>query len=405
MRRLILAALTTASFSAPVLAQENFGSNKPNPVKPFEVTTVATFDTPWALTFVGNGRILVNEKPGHIWLLDDKGAKVPVANVPAVEYKGQGGLLFVTTSPTYARDHQVYITYSEPGEGGSSLAMARATLTIGQGSASLDDLKVLFRQMPKGEGGQFGGYIAFAPDKKTLFLTVGERQRFTPAQDPNTELGKILHLTLDGKPAPGNPMAGKTGTDSLPLFAPPKDTEAAKTVTPTTVPLTGPNLAPSETWAIGIRTPYGLAFDKAGRLWEVEHGPRGGDELNLIEPGKNYGWPLVSYGMNYDGVPIPNPDTRPDLQKPVLYWNPVIAPAGLTFYQGKLFPQWNGSAFIGGLGSKALVRVAFDGAKAREAERWDMGARIRFTAQGPDGAIYLLEDAKEGKLMRLAPKK
>lgn len=401
MRHLLPLALLIAS---PLCAQTNYGASKPNPVKPFAATTVATFDFPWAMTFLTDGWMLVNEKPGHIWLVDGKGTKLPVANVPAVQYQGQGGLLFVTTAPTYAADHLVYITYSEPGDGGSSLAMARAKLTIGKSGASLDGLKVLFRQLPKGEGGQFGGYIAFAPDKKSLFLTVGERQRFTPAQDPDTELGKILHLTLDGKPAPGNPMAGKIGAASLPLFSPPADTEAAKTVQPTIVKLTAPNLAPAETWASGIRTPYGLAFDGAGRLWEVEHGPRGGDELNLIEKGKNYGWPLVSYGKNYDGVPIPSPDTRPDLQKPVLYWNPVIAPAGLTFYQGKLFPTWNGSALIGGLASKTLVRVAFDGVQAREAERWDMGARIRFTIEGPDGAVYLLEDAKQGRLLRLTPK-
>jgi glucose/arabinose dehydrogenase len=405
MRRSILTALLATTFAAaPLCAQQNFGESKPGPDKPFVATQVATFEFPWSMTFLADGWMLVNEKPGHIWLVDGKGTKVPVANVPAVEYKGQGGLLFVTTSPTYKRDHQVYITYSEPGDGGSSLAMARATLTIGKGTASLDNLKVLWSEFPKGQGGQFGGYIAFAPDKKSLFLTVGERQRFSPAQDPNTQLGKILHLTLDGKPAADNPMAGKLGADTLPLFAPPKDTEALKTVTPTMVKLPGPNLAPSETWATGFRTPYGLAFDSAGRLWEAEHGPRGGDELNLIERGKNYGWPLVSYGVNYDGVAIPSPTTRPDLTEPVIYWVPVIAPAGLTFYKGKMFPKWDGSAFIGGLGTQSLIRVAFDGAKAREAERWAMGARIRFTAEGPDGALYVLEDAKEGHLVRLTPK-
>lgn len=402
--RYATALLATLS-AAPLLAQANAGANKPNPVVPFVATPVATFDFPWSMAFLNDGRMLVNEKPGRIWLVDPKGGKVPVANVPAVEYKGQGGLLFVTTAPTYARDHGVYITYAEPGEGGSSLALAHATLTIGQGTASLDGLKVIWRQMPKGQGGQFGGYIAFSPDRKYLFLTVGERQRFTPAQDPNTELGKILRLTLDGRPAPGNPMAGKTGAAATPLFAPPKNSEAAKTVEPRMVQLDAPNLAPAETWATGFRTPYGLAFDSAGRLWEVEHGPRGGDELNLIERGRNYGWPLVSYGANYDGVPIPSPDTRPDLQKPALYWNPVIAPGGLAFYRGSLFPQWKGSALIGGLGSKALVRVAFKGTVASEAERFDMGQRIRFTAEGPDGAVYLLEDVKDGRLLRLTPKR
>jgi glucose/arabinose dehydrogenase len=402
--RLAAATLLIAA-GAPALAQENAGANKPNPDKPFVATTVATFEFPWSMAFLNDGRMLVNEKPGKIWLVDGAGLKLPVSGVPAVEYKGQGGLLFVIASPNYARDHQVYITYSEPGEGGSTLALARATLTIGVTKASLDGLTVIWREGPKGQGGQFGGYIAFAPDKKSLFMTVGERQRFTPAQDPNTALGKIVHLTLDGKPAAGNPWAGKTGADTVALFAPPKNTEAAKTVTPVMVKLDRPNLAPAETWASGIRTPYGLAFDTKGQLWEVEHGPRGGDELNLIEKGKNYGWPLVSYGMNYDGVPIPSPDTRPDLQKPALYWVPVIAPGGLTFYKGRMFPKWNGSALIGGLGSKALVRVTFEGAKAHEAERFDMGQRIRFTAEGPDGAVYVLEDAKEGRMLRLTPAK
>ena len=172
----------------------------------------------------------------------------------------------------------------------------------------------------------------------------------TPAQDPDQELGKILRLTLDGKPAPGNPMAGKTGAASVPLIDPPRDTEVAKTApVVSTYTFPGPNLTPAETWTTGHRTPYGLAFAPDGRLWEVEHGPRGGDELNLIEPGKNYGWPLVSYATNYNGVPIPSPDTRPDLAKPVIYWTPVIAPGNLTFYNGAMFPQWQGSALIGGM--------------------------------------------------------
>ena len=209
---------------------------------------------------------------------------------------------------------------------------------------------MLWRQMPKGKGGQFGAQIAFSPDGQYLFLTVGDRQRMTPAQDPDQALGKIVRLTLDGKPAPGNPGAGKTGAASVPLIDPPSDTEKAKdapVVSTYTFPT--PNLAPAETWTTGHRTPYGLAFAPDGRLWEVEHGPRGGDELNLIEQGKNYGWPLVSYAVNYNGVPIPSPDTRPDLTKPVIYWTPVIAPGSLLFYKGAMFPQWNGSALIGGM--------------------------------------------------------
>ncbi|HXS31633.1 MAG TPA: PQQ-dependent sugar dehydrogenase, partial [Steroidobacteraceae bacterium] len=247
--------------------------------------------------------------------------------------------------------------------------------------------------------------IAFSPDNKLLYLTVGERQRFTPAQDPNQPAGKILRLTLDGKPAPGNPMAGKTGAGSVGVIDPPRNSEGAKTAPVVrTFTFSGPNLTPAETWSSGHRTPYGLAFAPDGKLWEVEHGPRGGDELNLIEAGKNYGWPLAVYGANYDGVPIPSPDTRPDLTKPVIYWNPVIAPGNLMFYSGSQFPQWKGSAFVSGLGSGTLNRIIVDGANARPAERWTMGFRVRDVEQAPDGTLWLLEDSASGGLYRLAPK-
>jgi glucose/arabinose dehydrogenase len=275
--------------------------------------------------------------------------------------------------------------------------MARAKLTLGADKASLDDLKVLWRDGAGGEGGQFGAQIAFAPDGKSLFLTSGDRQRFTPAQDPNQPLGKVLHLTLDGKPAADNPMAGKTGAASVPIIDPPRNTETAKTAPVVrTYTFPGPNLTPAETWASGLRTPYGLAFAPDGRLWELEHGPRGGDELNLIEKGKNYGWPLVGEAANYDGVPVPTPDTRPDLQAPVLYWTPVIAPGNLIFYKGKAFPQWNGNALISGLGTKTLNRIVITGATAKSAERWDVGHRIRDVEVGPDGTLWMLEDPPQG---------
>jgi aldose sugar dehydrogenase len=266
---------------------------------------------------------------------------------------------------------------------------------------------VLWHQMPTGKGGQEGAQVAFSPDSKYLFLAVGDRQRMTPAQDPDQPVGKILRLTLDGKPAPGNPNFGKTGAATISLIDPPHDTEAAKTANVvSTYNFPGPNLTPAETWASGVRTPYGLAFSPTGELWEVEHGPRGGDELNLIEKGKNYGWPLVSYGENYNGVPIDKPDTRPELAKPVLYWVPVIAPGNLMFYRGKqTFPQWNGSGFVSGLATKALVRVVFDGhGGAKTAERWDVGHRIRDVEQGPDGSLWMLEDARPGALIHVTPK-
>ncbi len=386
-------------------AQVNIGAQAPEATVPFAMTKVADFNLPWRIAFLPDGRMLVTEKVGPIWLVTQDGQKAPVANVPAVLAQGQGGMFGAYLSPHYASDHLVYLTYAEPGDGGSSLALARATLTLGKGTASLDGLKVIWRDGERGKGGQFGAQVAFAPDGKSLFMTVGDRQRFTPAQDPNQPLGKILHLTLDGKPAPGNPGAGKVGAASVPVIDPPKNTEAAKTAPVVrTYTFPGPNLTPAEVWSTGHRTPYGMAFAPDGRLWEVEHGPRGGDELNLIEPGKNYGWPLVSYSVNYDGVPIPSPDTRPDLTKPVLYWTPVIAPGNLTFYKGKMFPQWNGSALVSGLGTQSLNRIVINGATAKSAERWSVGHRIRDVEVGPDGALWMLEDANPGGLYRVTPK-
>ena len=400
------AALLLTLVSSAAQAQINAGELKQQPDLPFTMTQVATFKLPWRIAFLPDGRMLITEKVGPIWLVTQQGQKTAVENVPEVLYQGQGGMLGVFVSPHYATDRSVYLTYSEPGDGGSGLALARARLNLGEGTASFEGLQVLWHDMPRGRGGQFGAQIAFSPDGQYLFLTVGDRQRMTPAQDPNTEVGKILRLTLDGKPAPGNPMAGKVGAATIPLINPPSDTEAAKTapvVSMYTFP--GPNLAPAETWTSGHRTPYGLAFAPDGRLWEVEHGPRGGDELNLIEPGKNYGWPLVSYATNYNGVPIPSPDTRPDLAKPVIYWTPIIAPGNLMFYTGAMFPQWRGSALMGGMATQTLNRITFDGkGGAAPAERWSVGHRIRDVEQGPDGALWMLEDANPGGLFRVTPK-
>ncbi|MDR1989834.1 MAG: PQQ-dependent sugar dehydrogenase [Acidobacteriaceae bacterium] len=407
MKRLFNLALLLTLVPAVAGAQTNAGQLKPEADVPFTMTQVATFEWPWRIAFLPDGRMLITEKTGPVWLVTQTGEKTPISNVPAVLYQGQGGMLGVFTSPHYATDHSVYLTYAEPGEeaGTSGLALARAKLSIGDGKASLDDLQVLWHDMAKGRGGQFGAQIAFSPDGQYLFLTVGDRQRMTPAQDPNSPLGKIFRLTLDGKPAPGNPMAGKTGGSSLPIINPPSDTEKAKTAQVlSTYTVQGPNLVPAMTWSSGHRTPYGLAFAPDGKLWELEHGPRGGDELNLIEPGKNYGWPEVSYGVNYNGVPIPSPDTK-DFAKPVIYWTPVIAPGNLVFYKGAMFPQWNGSALISGIATTSLSRVTFDGkGGATPAERWNVGKRLRDVEVAADGAIWLLEDNKTGGLYRVTPK-
>jgi glucose/arabinose dehydrogenase len=406
MKHLAIAGLILAMAASGASAQVNAGEQKPEPSQPFNMVQITTLNLPWKIAFLPDGRMLITEKVGGLQLVTQQGAKTPVTNAPAVVWRGQGGMLGVYLSPHYTKDHNIYLTYSEPGDGGSSLALARAKLKIGQDAASLEGLQVIWRDGERGEGGQFGAEVAFSPDGKYLFLSSGDRQRMTPAQDPNQPLGKILRLTLDGKPAPGNPMAGKTGAASVPVIDPPEDTEAAKTAPVVrTYTFPGPNLTPSETWCTGLRTPYGLAFAPDGRLWELEHGPRGGDELNLIEPGKNYGWPLVSYGQNYNGVPIPGPDTRPDLAKPVIYWVPVIAPGNLVFYKGTMFPLWNGSALVSGLISKALLRITFDGkGGATSAERWDVGHRMRDVEVAPDGALWVIEDAKPGGLFRLTPK-
>jgi glucose/arabinose dehydrogenase len=396
---------TLASMTA--CAQVNVGTEKAGAGLPFNMTTVTTLKYPWRLAFLPDGRMLITEKPGPVWLVSQQGEKIQVENTPRAYYQGQNGMLGVYLSPHYASDRSIYLTYVEPGEYGGGFALARARLNATATSAKLEDFEVLWRQRPTGRGGQPGGPIAFSPDGKYLFLPVGDRQRMTPAQDPNQPVGKILRLTLDGKPAPGNPNAGKTGAATIPLIDPPHDTEAAKTAREiSTYTFPGPNLTPSETWASGVRTPYGLAFSPTGELWEVEHGPRGGDELNLIEPGKNYGWPLVSYGNNYNGVPIPRPETRPDLTKPVLYWVPVIAPGNLMFYRGsKTFPQWDGNGFIGGMETKTLNRIIFDGhGGAKAADRWDVGQRIRDVEEGPDGSLWMLEDANPGALIHVTPK-
>ena len=407
MKHLAIAGLFLVMAASGASAQVNAGEQKPEASLPFNMEQITTLSLPWKIAFLPDGRMLITEKVGGMQLVTQQGAKMPVTGTPAVLWRGQGGMLGVYLSPHYAKDHNIYLTYSEPGEpGGSSLALARAKLKIDKDAASLEGLQVIWRDGGRGDGGQFGAEVAFSPDGKYLFLSSGDRQRMTPAQDPNSPLGKILRLTLDGKPAPGNPMAGKTGTPTVPVIDPPENTEAAKTAPVVrTYTFPGPNLTPSETWATGIRTPYGLAFAPDGRLWELEHGPRGGDELNLVEPGKNYGWPLVSYGHNYDGVPIPSPDTRPDLTKPVIYWVPVIAPGNLVFYKGAMFAPWNGSALVSGLISKALIRITFDGkGGAQTAERWDVGHRIRDVEVAPDGAIWMIEDAKPGGLFRLTPK-
>jgi glucose/arabinose dehydrogenase len=355
----------------------NAGDRAVSATRPFVVRPVAAFDRPWAIAFLPDGRMLVTEKPGRIWLVTAAGRKTAIGNVPAVAASGQNGLLDIAIAPDFAAGSRVYFTYVEPDAGGGRLVLARARLALSASAATLADRVVIWRQTPGGGGGQPGGIIAFDPQGTHLFLTVGDRMRPASAQDPDQARGKLLRLTLDGATPADNPFAAQGGTSGG---------------------------VRGQSWTIGHRNPYGLAFAPDGRLWLDEMGPRGGDELNLIEPGRNYGWPLVSNGDQYSGEPIPRHRTRPDLAAPALYWTPVISPAGLAFYRGAMFPAWRGSALIGGLSARVLVRVAFgpDG-QPDEAERWEMGARIRDVAVAPDGAVWVIEDGSPGRLLRLTP--
>lgn len=333
---------------------------------PFQVTELADFEIPWALEFLPDGRLLVTEQRGAIKLYGRDGTIGAVSGVPAVSYGGQGGLGDLVLHPDFARNGLVYLSYAEAGEGDTrGAAVARARLTLSGSGGALSELRVLWRQSPKVDGGgHYSHRIAFGPEGH-LFISSGDRQKFDPAQDMQANLGKILRLQDDGSLPEGNPFAGEGVT--------------------------------AEIWSLGHRNPLGLAFDAAGRLWDVEMGPAGGDELNLVQRGANYGYPIVSNGDHYDGKVIPDHHTRPEFAAPAVFWNPVISPSSLLFYSGSEFPQWRGDAFIGGLSSQSLVRIEFDGERAREAERYAMGMRIRAVEQGPDGAIWILEDEREGR--------
>ncbi|SFP92837.1 PQQ-dependent sugar dehydrogenase [Sphingomonas rubra] len=380
MNTFLLAALPLAllacSGNAPaeeVAAQASPAA--PAGAKPFAETVVADFDSPWAMTFLPDGRMLVTEKQGTMLLVSKDGRqRRTVATIP-VDAAGQGGLMDVVLAPDFATSKRVYFSYSASGQGGKGVILSRGLLDLAPGGERLREIEEIYRATPFVEGnGHYSGRIAFSPDGRYLFFTNGERQKFTPAQAKDQSLGKVLRLTPDGKPAAGNPLVARG-------FRP-------------------------EVWSYGHRNLLGIAFDAQGNLWEQEMGPKGGDEVNLILPGRNYGWPNASNGSHYDGRDIPDHQRGDGYEAPKVSWNPVISPGGLMIYQGALFPQWKGDAFIGGLSSKALIRVDLNGTTATKGDQWGMGARIREVEQGPDGAIYVLEDGGEsqGRLIRLSPR-
>jgi glucose/arabinose dehydrogenase len=367
-----LLLLAACSPNSDAVAQPKAGATS------FDATPVADFDEPWAMTFLPDGRLLVTEKRGALKIMAADGRTATISGVPQVDYGGQGGFGDVVLHPAFASNGLVYLSWVEAGSGGNRGAVVgRARLALDPGGGGrLEDLAVIWRQDPKMSGrGHYSHRIAFAPDGH-MFITSGERQEFTPSQDMKMNLGKVIRLTDAGAVPADNPFASQGGVAA-------------------------------QVWSLGHRNLLGIAFDADGRLWTHEMGPKGGDEFNLIERGSNYGYPVVSNGDHYDGRDIPDHPTRPEFNAPEVTWNPVISPAGLIIYSGSMFPAWKGSAFIGGLSSEALIRVVIDGTSAREAERWDMGARIREVEQGPDGAIWLLEDEREGsqgRLLKLTPK-
>lgn len=348
---------------------------------PFEAEIVADFDEPWAMTFLPDGRMLVTEKRGGLHVVTQVGQVSPaVRGTPDVDYGGHGGMGDVALHPDFASNGLVYLTWAEAGDGeirGAAMGRGRLDLEAMQ----FENFEVLWRQVPKvAQHNHYSHRMAFSPDGRHLFVTSGDRWIPETAQDLSNNLGAVLRLTPDGAAAPGNPMYDRGG-------------------------------AAAEIWSYGHRSPLGLAFDAEGELWELEMGPAGGDELQRVERGRNYGWPVVAYGDHYRGADIPGHDTRPDLRAPDVYWNPVISPTAMIIYSGALFPDWQGSVLITGLTSRALVRVSFDCPLAFrdmcEVERFMMAARLREIEQGPDGEVWILEDGVEGgpgRLLRLTPR-
>lgn len=341
----------------------------------FTVEKWATFDRPWAMAVLPDKRLLITEKGGRLKVFQPSTRQThDIIGIPKVVDAGQGGLGHVALHPDFAQNQLIYLSFAEAGENHTQgAAVARAKLVLqADGSGKLDNLQVIWRQEPKVTGdGHYGHRLLFGQDGK-LWISSSERQKFTPAQDMNSNLGKIVRLHDDGSVPSDNPFASQGGVAA-------------------------------QVWSLGHRNILGMAFDGQGRLWANEMGPKGGDELNLIQKGGNYGYPEVSNGDHYSGRVIPNHDTRSEFIAPKISWTPVISPSSLVFYTGQKFPQWQGQFLIGGLSSEALVRVAIKGDSAEEVARYDMGERIRAVAQGQNGEVWLLEDGKNASLLQLMP--
>lgn len=333
------------------------------------IEEIGELDEPWAMTFLPDGRALITGRGGELTLRGTDGRSVEVDGVPDVVHAGQGGLGDVALAPDFEQSRTAYLSWAEAGEGGSGAAVGRATLSEGDDTARLDGLSVIWRQQPKVRGnGHYAHRLAFSPDGDYLFVSSGERQQMDPAQDLNTNLGKVVRLTPDGKAAAGNPFADRGGVAA-------------------------------EIWSYGHRNPLGLAFDDDGRLWVAEMGPQGGDEINLVREGANYGWPKASNGSHYGGGEIADHAAGDGYEAPKVWWNPSVSPGSLMIYRGSMFPQWQGDAFVGALSGESLIRVDLDGDRADKGDQWELDQRIREVEEAPDGAIWLLTD--DGKVLRL----
>jgi glucose/arabinose dehydrogenase len=373
---LAAATVLTASF---LIATTSRGANTSfaSSAGQLEVQTIASgLVNPWALAFLADGRMLVTERPGRMRIVSSDGQLSPaLKGVPDVWATGQGGLLDVVTDHAFKQNNTIYFCFSERTAGGGRTAVARAKLVDGD-APRLDDVKVIFRQQgPLSSGNHYGCRIAQGNDGD-LFVTLGEHfSHRDEAQNLANHLGKLIRITPDGTAPSDNPFVGRDG-------------------------------ARPEIWSYGHRNEQGLAINPAScEVWEIEHGPRGGDEVNIIGKGKNYGWPVIGYGIDYNGTKIHASTTKDGMEQPIKYWVPSIAPSGMAFYTGKLFPKWDGSLFTGALAGKMLVRLSLNGNSVTGEERLlqDLNERIRDVRQGPDGALWLLTDNAAGRILRVSP--
>ncbi len=375
----LLAWLTMVLLVTECHAQGQTGPARRSPQpKPIEgvvstETVASELEHPWALAFLPDGRILVTERPGRLRVVSPTGrVSDPLGGVPKVHAQGQGGLLDVAVDPNFTENRLIYLSYAEPGEGGAGTAVLRGRL----GEEQLEDVQVIYRQQPKVEGnGHFGSRLVFAKDG-TLFVTQGDRQAYREqAQNLESGLGKLVRINPDGSIPKDNPFVGKSG-------------------------------ARPEIYSYGHRSMQAAALHpETGQIWTVEHGARGGDELNHPEKGKNYGWPVITYGRDYSGAKIGEGTVKEGMEQPVYYWDPVIAPSGAVWYTGDRYPGWKGSLFVGSMQPGALVRLTVENGRVTKEERYlsDVG-RVRDVQQGPDGLLYIVTDEGDGRLLRVVPK-